>query len=95
MFDIIQRANIQTGHGGSDKMTKFLSNYAKITRESIELYKSLCTECQTKRKCPIIKGVVVRPILSKDFLSRGQVDLIDMHLCLMNLISGSCFIKTT
>ena len=25
------------------------------------------------------KGVVVRPILSKDFSSRGQVDLIDMQ----------------
>ena len=67
MFDIIQRAHIQTGHGGRDKMTKSLTNYANITRESIELYKSSCAECQKNRKCPIIKGVAVRPILSKDF----------------------------
>ena len=25
------------------------------------------------------KGVVVRPILTKEYSSRGQVDLIDMH----------------
>ena len=79
MFDIIKRAHIQTGHGGRDKMTRSLTNYENITRESIELYKSLCDECQKKRKRPTTKGVVVRPILSKDFLSRDQVDLIDMQ----------------
>ena len=52
--------------------------YANITTKSIELFKSLCEECQ-KRKRPTTKGVVVRPILSKDFSSRGQVDLIDMQ----------------
>ena len=79
MFDITKRAIIQTGHGGRDKMTRSLTNYANIRRESIELYKSLCAECQKKRKRLTTKGVVVRPILSKDFLSRGQVDLIDMQ----------------
>ena len=79
MFDIIKRAHSQTGHGGRDKMTKSLNHYANITRESIELYKSLCIECQKKCKRSTTKGVVVRPILSKDFLSRGQVDLIDMQ----------------
>ena len=49
------------------------------TRESIELYKSLCIECQKKCKRSTTKGVVVRPILSKDLLSCGQVDLIDMQ----------------
>ena len=35
MFDIIQRAHIQTGHGGRDKMTKYLTNYANITRNQL------------------------------------------------------------
>ena len=70
MFDIIKRAHIQTDHGGRDKMTGSLTNYANITRESIELYKSLCDDCHIKRKRPTTKGVVVTPILSKDFLSR-------------------------
>ncbi|XP_062569481.1 SCAN domain-containing protein 3-like [Saccostrea cucullata] len=38
----------------------------------------MCDECQLRRKNPC-KGVVVKPILSKDFNSRGQVDLIDMQ----------------
>jgi len=53
--------------------------YANITTKALELFKSLCEECQKKRKRPVTKGVVVRPILSKEFASRGQVDLIDMQ----------------
>ena len=79
MYDIIKRAHISSGHGGRDKMIQCLSRYADITRESIEVFKSLCTECQIKRKRASTKGVVVRPILSKDFGSRAQVDLIDMQ----------------
>ena len=45
----------------------------------MELFKSRCTECQKKRKRASTKGVVVRPILSKDFGSRAQVDLIDIQ----------------
>jgi len=53
--------------------------YANITTKALELFKSLCEECQKKRKRPMTKGVVVRPILSKEFASRGQVDLTDMQ----------------
>jgi hypothetical protein len=80
IFDIIKRVHVSTGHGGRDKMMKVLSvKYANITREVLELYKSLCIECAKKRKRPAVKGVVVRPILSNDYGSRGQVDLIDMQ----------------
>ena len=74
-FDIIKRTHLSTGHGDRDRMIKELQKkYANITTKSIELFKSLCEECQKKRKRPITKGVVKRPILS-----RGQVDLIDMQ----------------
>lgn len=80
MYDIIKRAHLATGHGGRDKMLKALTvKYANITSDAIELYKSLCIECLKKRKRHAIKGVVVRPILSRDYGSRGQVDLIDMQ----------------
>ncbi|XP_041366789.1 KRAB-A domain-containing protein 2-like [Gigantopelta aegis] len=79
MNDIVKRAHISNGHGGRHKMVIFWSRYANIMRESTELFKSLCIECQKKRKRATTKGVVVRPILSKDFGSRGQVDLIDMQ----------------
>lgn len=80
MYDIIKRAHIATGHGGRDKMLKVLSvKYANITTDAVDLFKSLCMECLKKRKRQAIKGVVVRPILSRDYGSRGQVDLIDMQ----------------
>jgi len=79
-FDVIKRAHIATGHGGRDRMMKELQRkYANITTKCLELYKSLCEECQKRRKRPMTKGVVVHPILSKEFSSRGQVDLIDMQ----------------
>ena len=46
---------------------------------SLEHFKSLCAEYQKKRKSPISKDVVVRPILTNEFACRGQVDLIDMQ----------------
>ncbi|XP_064082882.1 KRAB-A domain-containing protein 2-like [Macrobrachium nipponense] len=79
-FDIIKRAHIATGHGGRDKMVKELNKkYANITHDAISIYKSLCIECQRKRKRPTTKGTVVRPILTKNFGSRSQVDLVDMQ----------------
>ena len=62
-FDIIKRAHISTGHGGRDRMVKELSN-KYVTREAVELFKSLCVDCQRKRKRPTTKGVVVQPILT-------------------------------
>ena len=79
-YDIISRAHIATGHGGRDRMLKHLSGkYANITSDAVELYKSYCLVCQEKRKRPKTTGVVVRPILSSEFNSRSQIDLIDMQ----------------
>ena len=50
--------------------------YANVTREVVELFKSLCTECMKKRKRKCVKGVVVKPIISRDYGSRGHMDLI-------------------
>ena len=62
-----------------DRMIKHLNNgYANISRDCIELFLSLCENCNMKKK-HISKGVVVKPILSKEFNSRGQVDLMDFQ----------------
>ncbi|KAK7095605.1 hypothetical protein V1264_004994 [Littorina saxatilis] len=53
--------------------------FANVLRESVELFKSFCEVCQEKTKRKRTKGVVVRPILSHEFASRGQVDLIDFQ----------------
>eukprot|EP00102_Acyrthosiphon_pisum_P013080 XP_008182495.1 PREDICTED: KRAB-A domain-containing protein 2-like [Acyrthosiphon pisum] len=38
----------------------------------------LCVQCQTKQKVPK-KGIVVKPIISRELNSRCQVDLVDMQ----------------
>jgi hypothetical protein len=79
-FDVIKRAHIATGHGDRDRMVKELGKkYANVTSDSIELFKSMCIDCQRKHVRPMTKGVVVRPILSKEFSARSQIDLIDMQ----------------
>ena len=79
-FHIIHNAHITTGHGGRDRMVKHLKDkYANITKDSVELFKSYCLVCQEKRKRPKTHGIVVKPILSSEFNSRAQVDLIDMQ----------------
>ncbi|XP_068250358.1 KRAB-A domain-containing protein 2-like [Palaemon carinicauda] len=79
-FDDVKSPHISKGHGGRDRMLKELQKkYANIPTKAVELFKSLCQECQKKRKRPMTKGVVVRPILTKEFTLRGQVDLIDMQ----------------
>ena len=79
-YDVVRRAHLYTGHGGRDRMLKELGKkYTNVTRDALELFKSYCQECQKKRKRPMTKGVVVRPILTNEFSSRGQIDLIDMQ----------------
>lgn len=56
-FDIISKAHVATGHGGRDRMLKYLAKkYANITKESVELFKSYCVVCQEKRKRTKITG---------------------------------------
>ena len=95
LYGIWEKAHKETGHGGRDRMITHLNNgYANISRESIELFTSLCENCNMKKK-HIAKGVVVKPILSKEINSRGQVDLMDFqsnsdgnYTCLMVYSSG-------
>ena len=63
-----KKKHVATGQGGRDQMMKVLSvKYTNILRDDVELFKSMCLECQKKRKRPMIKGVVVRPILTSEF----------------------------
>ncbi|KAK4312193.1 hypothetical protein Pmani_016349 [Petrolisthes manimaculis] len=79
-FDVIKRAHIATGHGGRDRMVKHLAEkYANITKDALKLFKSYCEACQENIKRPVATSVVVLPIISNEFNSRGQVDLVDMQ----------------
>ena len=80
LFNILKEAHTVVGHGGLHK-TQFsgVKNYANITREIIQLYNSLCEACIRKNTKKGYKNSVLKPIISDDFLCRGQVDLIDMQ----------------
>ena len=78
VYSTILKAHVETGHGGRDKMKHYLSKKcANITRDMLEIFKSFCVLCQEKKNRPRVSGVVVKPILSSEFNSRAQVDLID------------------
>jgi len=80
MFNIVQKNRIATGNGGRVKMIKEANNkYANVSIEALELFKELCEECQLKKRQLASKSLVVKPIVSKEFNSRGQMDLIDMQ----------------
>jgi hypothetical protein len=49
-----------------------------LFREIIAIYLGLCRECELK-KSKVKKGLVVKPIESKEFNERAQVDLIDLQ----------------
>ncbi|GFR57889.1 KRAB-A domain-containing protein 2 [Elysia marginata] len=79
-YDVTKSAHLATGHGGRDRMIKELEKkFANVHRESIEIFTFFCKVCQEKTKRQKTKGVVFRPILSNEFSSRGQVDLIDFQ----------------
>ena len=77
-FDTLLQYHRATGHGGRDKMLFALKNKFYIPRPAVEMFVSLCRMCNTK-KSQQHRNIVVRPITTKDFNLRGQVDLIDFQ----------------
>ncbi|XP_014614939.1 PREDICTED: KRAB-A domain-containing protein 2-like [Polistes canadensis] len=79
LFNVLHETHINIGHEGSDRMMKELSSkYKNVTRKDIELYINLC-ECIQKKRKSIKKGIVVNPLISSEYNSRCQVDLIDFQ----------------
>lgn len=79
-FDKLVEAHVNTGHGGRDKLIYSLKNKYRISRSACEIFPSCCESCNRKKSC-IRKGVVVKPIVTHGFNSRGQMDLIDFQSC--------------
>lgn len=80
-FDILHEAHTQCGHGKLVAMNNILKvKYKNIPKTVINIFVDFCEICQrtasTKRK-----GLVVKPLIFKDFNSRAQVDLIDLQTC--------------
>ncbi|CAF3418641.1 unnamed protein product [Rotaria socialis] len=66
------------GHSGRDKTwTEIKTRYAGIPQQAISIFINMCDVCQTRRSFP--KVTSGKPIISIGFLTRLQVDSIDMR----------------
>ena len=77
-LNVIQLLHRETGHGGENKtFKKIKSTYDNITRNLVSKYIKQCERCcENRKRKETASGVVVKPILVKEFNERGQVDLV-------------------
>jgi len=79
LFDILYRTHVSLGHGGRDRMCHEVhQRHKNITQGHIKIFLQFCEACEQK-KSGSKKGVVVKPMVFKEFNSRGQLDLIDLQ----------------
>ena len=77
MFDTILRCHLRVGHKGRDKtFDEVKKNYSWINRKAVQMFLQTCPTCNTRQ--PLKKPKAGKPIISLGFLTRVQVDLIDM-----------------
>ena len=80
MYCVAKKIHFAVGYGRRDKMIKEANKkYVNVSIEALELFKEECEECQLKKRRTASKGIVVKPIISKELNFRGQIDLIDMQ----------------
>lgn len=77
-FEILTKVHENTGHGKRDKMIASLKDEFYIPRPYVEQFLTLCETCASAVSFPR-KGIVTKPIVSTDYLSRGQADLVDFR----------------
>jgi hypothetical protein len=78
-FDAISEVHKSTIHGGVSMMLAALhEKFWNVTQEEVKFFKSCCATCAKKAKLPST-SLVVKPVRSHNFGSRGQVDLFDLQ----------------
>lgn len=60
------------------KMLMALKHKYSIPRTAVEIFVKCCTTCAEKKQ-QSKKGIVVKPLLSKGWNHRGQIDLMDLQ----------------
>ena len=77
VFNVIHKCHLIIEHSGRDKtLHEVKKSYAGIRFPLIDLYIEACTTCFTRK--PLKKPIAGKPIIALGFLTRVQVDLIDM-----------------
>ena len=71
---------LEGNHTGRTKLYKQVAlKYHGVTEKICRLFVKTCQVCFLKKAKRSLKSVVVKPITATDFLSRAQIDLIDMN----------------
>lgn len=76
IYDVIKRVNTVTDHGSRDMMPN--TKYGNIANVVVKLFKPFCA-VRLDSETTSDHRTVVKPILSKDFCSQSQVDLVDVQ----------------
>ena len=77
-FSILKNTHETTGHGGRDKMRfEINQHYYWLPSHVIDLFLQCCSSCQIRKSFK--KPVVSTAIISVGFLTRLQMDLIDLR----------------
>ncbi|CAF1013044.1 unnamed protein product [Brachionus calyciflorus] len=80
LFDTIYRIHLQVGHKCRDVMMPACKkNHLNLSVDMINIFNNTCQQCLMNKKRNKTTGLVVKPILSKNFNSRAQMDLVDMQ----------------
>jgi hypothetical protein len=77
-YEILKEAHMKTGHGGRDKMRhETAQHYYWIPSKIIDAFLPTCVSCQVRK--PLKLHVVPTAIISLGFMTRLQIDLVDMR----------------
>jgi transposase InsO family protein len=77
-YEILKEAHLKTGHGGRDKMRhETAQHYYWIPSKVIDAFLPTCVSCQVRK--PLKLHVVPTAIIFLGFMTRLQMDLIDMR----------------
>ncbi|CAF1000814.1 unnamed protein product [Brachionus calyciflorus] len=80
LYDEIHQAHLKVGHGGVKITEKELKKiFSNISHRQISLFISFCCFCSEKNTKYGSKRVVVKPLISTEFMNRGQLDLMDFQ----------------
>lgn len=80
IFDLIEKEHIAVGHGGRDRTYAACKKwFENVSYEFVIQFISCCKECNQNNRANTITNMVIKPLRSDDYLSRMQIDLIDLQ----------------
>ena len=80
LFDLFEKVHTEGGkHLGRDRLfVELKKQYTGFSRDIVLGFLKSCNEYQLQKCKKSFKSIVTKPLHSPDFVTRGQVDLIDM-----------------